>query len=295
MRPLIIAIVCVTINPVSADVFEDVDVAERGFDKAIAFAKDGLAAHYKDQIGTAIKDGEFQKATGLTSRLELFEGDGLFMENDFGFGDEYAEYGKQMSAAKQQLLDAYSGAMTELAKGGQLDEVKSIQYKIRDRGLTAKWVSIRSTAYRDKYITHEDYKGMMRRVGSVGSKLNTTFEMNVGLTSDSANIDIRATSQGNFPSVVSFRSFNVPKNYLAHGNNELILMEFMDKDAFRQNASFRIRKGFYRSSATSFEAVNFPGHFLAVQGDNVVLLKHNASGEFAKASTFDIVSPRFKF
>jgi hypothetical protein len=195
------------------------------------------------------------------------------MEDDFG--DVYAVYGKQMSAAKQRLLDAYNGAMTELAKDGQLDEVKGIQYKIRDRGLTAKWVSIRSTAYRDKYLQHGGYKGIMQKVARVNSKLNSTFEMSVGLTSDSATIGIgnRDTSQGELPAVVSFRSFNVPKRFLVHGNNELILMQFMDKDAFRQNASFRIRKGFYRSSATSFEAVNFPGHFLAVQGEQCRALK----------------------
>ncbi|MEO2019108.1 MAG: AbfB domain-containing protein [Fuerstiella sp.] len=278
-----------------ADIYEEIEAAEEAFRTTIVAAKQELTVHYQEAIVAATMDGKFDKATGITSRLELFASDGLLMENNFG--DEYAQYGWQISRAKERLLDAYGVAIAKFAKDGQLSEIKGIQYKIRDRGLTAKWVSIRSTAYRNKYLLHANYKGVMEKVAPLGSKLNATFEMRIGLISDGAVYGIvgGAVNKGKLPSVVSFRSFNVPSMYLAHGDHALVLARVIDSDGARQNASFRVQKSFYRSSATSFEAVNLPGHFLVVQDDRVVLMKHNASAEFAKAATFDIVSPRFKF
>lgn len=204
-------------------------------------------------------------------------------------------HSKYSKAAKNALLETYRVATAKLAASGRVDELQEIQQKIRDRGLVSKLVSLQLTSRPSLHLIHADYKCIVQDVPR-HQRLNATFEMVIGLSTDGIVRESIAQSgiQGRPSEIVSFRAVNAPNNYLAHGNNELLLQPYIDDNAFRQNSSFRIHKGLFRPSAVSFEAVNFPDHYLTVSSSGLVRLqKRQATAEFSRLATFSIGRPKF--
>jgi hypothetical protein len=274
------------------DALEAVEAAEAAFEVATETAKQTLINAYKQEIVKQTESEKLENITRLATGLQFFEADGLLMEPELA--KEYKVFGGATKAARDALLESYRVASTKLAASGAVEELQEIQQKIRDRGLVSKLVSLQLTSKTTLYLAHGGYKGLMEDTRTAG--LNSTFEMIVGLSTDGIVRESVQKSgiQGKPSEIVSFRSISVPNYYLAHGNNELLLQRYIDADAFRQNASFRIQKGLFRPSAVSFEAVSVPDHYLAMDADGFVRLqKRKATAEFSRAATFTITRPKF--
>lgn len=252
-----------------------------------------MSTHTKEEIVKQTEAAKLENVTRLATGLQFFEADGLLMDPELE--EQYKVFGKASKAAMDALLEAYRVATAKLAASGRLDELQEIQQKIRDRGLVSKLVSLQLTSKTTLYLAHGNYKGIVQEVSRNGG-LNATFEMIVGLSTDGiVRESIRESGiQGKPSEIVSFRSVSVPEHYLAHGNNDLLLQRYVDADTFRQNSSFRIYKGLFRPSGVSFEAVNYPDHFLTVShGGFVRLQKRQSTAEFSRAATFNIARPKF--
>ncbi len=277
-----------------ADPLAAVQIAEEAFDTAMESAKQALLTEYQSEIAKQSKAGNFDNVTRITAGLQFFEADGLLMEPELEA--QYKIFGKASRNAKDKLLKSYQAVMATLAKEGQLAELQEIQQIIRDRGLVAKLVSLQLSSNPKFFLMHEGYKGYVKEIPA-HQKLNATFEMIVGLSTDGIVREGKSQAgiQGKPEEIVSFRAVSVPNYYLAHGNNELHLQVYMEDEAFRQNASFKIKKGLFRPAAVSFEAVNFPDHFLTMTPDGKVrLAKRQATAVFSRAATFTIAGPKFQ-
>lgn len=275
-----------------ADALEAVEAAEAAFEATIDAAKQTLVNAYQQEIVKQTESAKLENITRLATGLQFFEADGLLMEPELR--EDYKVFGAATKAASDALLEAYRVASTKLAAAGSVEELQEIQQKIRDRGLVSKLVSLQLTSKTTFYLAHGNYKGFMEETRTAG--LNATFEMIVGLSTDGIVRESVQKSgiQGKPSEIVSFRSISVPNHYLAHGNNELLLQRYIEANEFRQNASFRIHKGLFRPSAISFEAVNFPDHYLAVDASGFVRLqKRKPTAEFSRAATFTIARPKF--
>ncbi len=275
------------------DALAAVVAAEADFETAIDVAKETLVDAYKQEMVKQIESAKLENVTRLATGLQFFEADGLLMDPELE--EQYKVFGTASKAAKNALLETYRVATAKLAASGRVDELQEIQQKIRDRGLVSKLVSLQLTSRPSLYLIHADYKCIVQEVQR-HQRLNATFEMVIGLSTDGIVRESIAQSgiQGRPSEIVSFRAMNAPNNYLAHGNNELLLQPYIDDNGFRQNSSFRIHKGLFRPSAVSFEAVNFPDHFLTMSdGGFVRLLKRQSTAEFSRAATFTIARPKF--
>jgi hypothetical protein len=280
----------------SADDVDDalaaVEAAEADFESAIDAAKQTLVNAYKQEIVKQTESAKLENVTRLATGLQLFEADGLLMEPELE--EQYKVFGRASKAARDVLLETYRVASATLAASGSIEQVQEIQQKIRDRGLVSKLVSLQLTSKATLYLAHGNYKGFMEGTRTAG--LNATFEMIVGLSTDGIVRESVQKSgiQGKPSEIVSFRSISVPNYYFAHGNHELLLQPYIDDNGFRQNSSFKIHKGLFRASAVSFEAVNFPDHYLAMDaGGFVRLQKRKPTAEFSRAATFTITRPKF--
>ncbi len=271
-----------------------VAIAEEAFEEEMERANQALLSEYQREIEKQSKDGNFDNVTRLTVGLQFFESDGMLMDPELE--TQYKEFGKASRKSKDELLKNYQAVMGKLVANGQLAELQEIQQKIRNRGLVAKLVSLQLTSNPGLFLMHGGYKGSVREI-SQHERLNATFEMVVGLSTDGIVREGKSKGgiQGRPGEIVSFRAASVPNHYLAHGNSELLLQVYMEDEAFRKNASFNIQKGLFRSSAVSFEAVNFPDHFLIMKPDGKVRLeKREATAVFSRAATFSISGPKFR-
>lgn len=276
------------------DPLDAIEVAESAYQKRIEQARSVLIEAYKKEIVEQTGNGKLENVTRLSTGLQLFESDGLLMEPELEA--DYKSYGKSLKAARDELLKAYTTSTAKLAAQGKLAEIQEIQQKIRDEGLISKLVSLQLTSKSNMFLMHEGYKGHVREIPN-HQKLNATFEMVIGLSTDGILRERESASgiQGRPDEVVSFRAVNAPNHYLVHGNNELLLQRYVEADAFRQNASFKIHRGLFRTSGVSFEAVNYPGHFLVMQPTgSVVLHKFVPSAEFSRGATFNIAAGKFR-
>lgn len=275
------------------DAIAAVETAEADFDAAIDAAKQTLVIAYREEIVKQTEAGKLENVTRLASGLQFFESDGLLMEPELEA--QYKQFGKASKAARDALLNAYQAATAKLAAAGEINDVQEIQQKIRDRGLISKLVTLQLTSKTTLYLAHANYKGIVSELPSHGG-LNATFEMIAGLSTDGIVRESARESgiQGKPSEIVSFRSVSVPGNFLTHGNNELLLQRYSDTVAFRENSSFKIQKGLFRTSGVAFEAVNFPDHFLKMDSDGFVRLrKRQATAEYSRAATFTIARPKF--
>ena len=275
------------------DALAAVDAAEADFEAAIDVAKERLVDAYQQEIVKQTESAKLENVTRLATGLQYFEAEGLLMDPELE--EHYKLYGKATRAAKDALLETYRATTATLAASGQIDDLQVVQQKIRDRGLVSKLVSLQLTSKTNFHLMHADFRCSVQEVQK-HQRLNATFEMVIGLSTDGIVRESIAESgiQGRPSEIVSFRAVNAPNHYLAHGNNELRLQAYSQEDAFRQNASFRIHKGFFRPSAVSFEAVNFPDHFVTMSdGGFVRLQKRQSTAEFSRAATFTIARPKF--
>jgi|GEM_PF-1088245 len=276
------------------DPLDAISVAEAAYQERIGQARSVLIEAYKKEIAEQSGDGKLENVTRLTTGLQLFESDDFLMEPELEA--DYVSYGKSLKAAREELLKAYSANTTVLAQQGMLAEIQELQQKIRDQGLISKLVSLQLSSKSTMYLKHADYKCYVREIPN-HQKLNATFEMVIGLSTDGILRESETASgiQGRPDEVVSFRAISAPNHYLVHGNNELRLQRYAQEEAFHQNASFRIHRGLTRASDISLEAVNYPGHFLVMQPTGSVLLQKFIPGaEFARRATFKLTAGKFR-
>ena len=275
------------------DALAAVDAAEADFEAAIDVAKETLVDAYQQEMVKQTESAELENVTRIATGLQYFEAEGFLMDPELE--EQYKVFGRATRAAKDALLETYRATTATLAASGQIDDLQVVQQKIRDRGLVSKLVSLQLTSKTNFHLMHADFRCSVQEVQK-HQRLNATFEMVIGLSTDGIVRESIAESgiQGRPSEIVSFRAVNAPNHYLAHGNNELRLQAYSQEDAFRQNASFRIHKGFFRPSAVSFEAVNFPDHFVTMSdGGFVRLQKRQSTAEFSRAATFTIARPKF--
>ena len=291
----LLSLALVSVSPlcVADEISDAIEAAEAAFDSALKSAKDSLLLAYTREITKQTEAGNPDNVTRLITGSKLFESGGLLMEPELE--KDYLIFGKAMKTAKDSLLKSYLAATVALSKAGRLADAQEIQQQIRDRELVSKLVSIQMTSRTTLFVMHANYKGLVQELER-DNRLNATFEMVVGLSTDGIVRESSTKSgiQGQPGEIVSFRSVSVPKFFLAHGNNELLLQELHDDLAFRQNASFKIHKGLWRSSGVSLEAVNFPDHFLVMKSNGTVRLeKRKATEDFSRYATFGITKPKF--
>ena len=276
-------------------VFAAVSVAEEEFNAANKQAADTLIEAYQQEIKKQAAADSLDAVTRLIKALQLFQSDGLMLEPELQ--EAYKIYGNSLKAARDSLLKAYTEAMTQLAPNGDLTDVLDLQQRIRDKGLVSRLVSLRLARKPTNYLMHAYYKAVIGEV-TTDLQLNATFELVAGLTTglqDRKNHSV-SSLQGKVGEVVSFRSINIPRHYLAHSKHQLLLQRHEDSETFRNNASFKIVKGLSRSGI-SLEAVQYPDYFLVFNASagTVVLRQYQPGREFADNATFNISTPKFAF
>ncbi|MEN9555237.1 MAG: Alpha-L-arabinofuranosidase domain [Planctomycetota bacterium] len=283
-------------------VFAAISAAEEEFNAANKQAADTLIEAYKQEIKKQAAADSLDAVTRLIKALQLFQSDGLMLEPELH--EAYKIYGNSLKAARDSLLNAYTEAMTQLAPNGDMTDVLDLQQRIRDKGLVSRLVSLRLARKPTNYLMHAYYKAVIGEVSTdlqphaTELQLNATFELVAGLTTslrDRRNYSV-SPLQGKVGEVVSFRSINIPRHYLAHSKHQLLLQRHEDSETFRNNASFKIVKGLSRSGI-SLEAVQYPNYFLVFNASagTVVLRQYQPGREFADNATFNISTPKFPF
>lgn len=88
---------------------------------------------------------------------------------------------------------------------------------------------------------------------------------------------------------VSFKSALHPNRYIRHKNYKLYA-DVNDKSAlFKKDATFNVRYGLAATNGhfgISFESVNYPGHFISLNGARGMVVKMSNSAAFKMSSTF---------
>ena len=133
---------------------------------------------------------------------------------------------------------------------------------------------------------HGGYFGSVSPVQNKIDRMNSTYEIVQGLSD---------------PKAVSFRSVNVPNFYLCHADNRVRIMEYLDRDEYRQNSTFFLRQGLGRKNAVLILPVNVQTHAIyskdtnSRHGRELWIEPIRRDAEFSKYAEFEIVEPQFPF
>ncbi|WP_242071938.1 AbfB domain-containing protein [Nostoc sp. FACHB-110] len=92
--------------------------------------------------------------------------------------------------------------------------------------------------------------------------------------------------------VVSFRSYNYSDRYIRH-RNFLGYLEPISDELGRKDATYKIIPGLANSKCSSFESVNFPGHFLRHENLQIKLSRRINQQLFREDATFCIKTRLF--
>merc|ERR1712072_718053 len=96
---------------------------------------------------------------------------------------------------------------------------------------------------------------------------------------------------------VSFKSALYPNRYVRHKNYQLYVDVNDNSALFKKDATFNVRYGLGASNGRfgiSFESVNYPGHFISLNGARGMVVKMSNSAAFKMSSTFTPVIAQVK-
>jgi hypothetical protein len=254
------------------------DKARSAYATEVEKAKTELLLHCDEVLKALDARGDRQAASTLRVQMRALQSEGIIHGRD-DLREAILQYGGSFKKARDGLATAYAEVNTNYTKARELNKAKELLAALTELAPDARLVSFESVAHRGQYICHADYLGWLKRPSKDSGPINATFEIVPGLTNGSN---------------VSFRSVNVPKHYLAHGDFRLRLQKHEDSDGYRQNATFKQVRGLAVADAASFEAVNYPGYYIHARGNQLFIDKSDGSAEFRKEATFVIGKPQFK-
>ena len=105
------------------------------------------------------------------------------------------------------------------------------------------------------YIRHRYWLGELSTVVSDLDRADATFRLVPGLANSGYGY-------------VSFEAVNYPGHFLRHQHMRLKLHEFAEEQLYRNDATFRIKRGLADSRGVSFESLNFPGFFVCHKAES---------------------------
>jgi hypothetical protein len=148
------------------------------------------------------------------------------------------------------------------------------------RNLPPGAVSFKPSNYPSHFMRHRNSLGEISLVSSDLDRADTTFIVRAGLNGS--------------PISVSLEAINYPGHFLRHQNFWIKLHRNDGSDLFRQDATFMYNNDSWSSSdsfRTSFESVNFPGHFIRHSNYQLWLAQSDGSDLFNHDATWEAVAP----
>jgi hypothetical protein len=181
----------------------------------------------------------------------------------------YTKLGQVTCPSRQTRRFAMHAKLTKLVIVGLLaGSMLTSNRAIADDG----YKNFKSLNFQDRFIRHRNFLIYLEPANSALALNDSAFKVVRGLAG----------------SCNSFESKNFPRFYIRHQDFRLKLNKFENKDLFRRDATFCIRKGLANPEFSSFESLNYPGRFMRHQNFEFHIHPNDGSDLFKKDATFII-------